>query len=363
MRWLFWVLFTLAPVTALAQVPTARSLFDDGIAHYQRGAYDEAAEAFEASYALRQAPSVLFNIARSWEKAGKTAKAINAWQGWLAVSPTSSQRPDAEAALRALSDRLVKQGLQALTVTSLPVNARVTIDGLFRGTTPLTVELPPMRHLVRLDLEGREPLEQTIDFTLDAPRVESFELPPLGSPRAAMLQPAPLMPFVAPLPPPTVPTGPERLGDGVVDVHIEADTTEVRLYRANGNPNGECRAPCDRPIARPDEKFYVAGDNVTPSTPFVLADHSRRGRVLLGVKAGNSAVGIGLGTTLTSLGVAGTIAGLVFLISPSTPDKTGPAVGATLGIGALLGGLAAFLLNATTVTFNDEVSPAGDSRR
>ena len=349
--------------TAFAQVPTARSLFDDGVAHYERGAYEQAAEAFEASYALRQVPSVLFNIARSWEKAGKTSRAINAWQGWLSVSPTSSQRPEAEAALRALGDKLAKQGLQALTVTSLPVNARVTIDGLVRGTTPVTVELLPTRHIIRLDLEGREPLEQTIDFTLDAPRREAFELPPLGSPRITLTQPTPLTPMLAPLPPPTMPSGPERLAEGVVEVHIESDNPDVRLFRANGNPNGECRTPCDRPIARPDELFFVAGANVTPSSTFVLTDRARRGQVRLGVKAGNYGVSLGLGTALTTLGLAGTIAGIVFLVSPTNQDRTAPAIGATLGIGALIGGLAAFLLNGTTVTFNDELSPRSAGSR
>jgi hypothetical protein len=340
--------------TVLAQAPTPRSLFEEGTALYEQGAWEQAAEKFEASYALRPVPVVRFNAARAWEKAGKTTKAIDAWQAWLAASPTSPQRPDGEAALRALGEKLAKQGLQALTITSLPVNARVIIDGLPRGTTPLTVELPATRHLLRLDLEGREPLERAIDFTLDAPRVEAFELPPLGSGLVAVTQPTLLAPVpLAPLPPPSLPVDSERYAAGVVEVHLETDNPEVRLFRANGNPNGECRAPCDRPIARPDEQFYIAGMNVMPSSPFVLADQARRGRVRLGVKAGNGAVALGLGTTLASLGVVGTIVGGVLYFSGLSADKTGPFLLAMAGVGSLIGGVLAFVLNATTVTFNE----------
>ncbi|MBL8923086.1 MAG: PEGA domain-containing protein [Myxococcaceae bacterium] len=341
---------------AFGQEPTPRALFEEGAALYERGEFERAAEKFDASWALRPVPVTKFNAARSWEKAGKTLKAIDAWQAWLALSPGAPQRGEAESALRTLGERLAKLGLQALTITTLPVQARVTIDGVPRGLSPVTVELPPTRHLLRLDLEGREPVERTIDFTLEAPRAEFVELAPLGTVPVAVLQPRPLAPVPLPAPVVPLPSDPGfalQLGDKQVLVHIVADDPEVRLFRANGNPNGECRTPCDVPVARADDDFLIGGKNITVSKTFVLADHQRRGRVNLNVKTGNAGVAFGLGTTLISLGIPGLILGTVFSFAPGSSDssRTAAAVGILLGAGAVVGGILAFVLNATTVTF------------
>lgn len=351
-------LLLVASSLAVAQPSTPRALFEDGAALFERGEFERAAEKFDASFALRPVPVTKFNAARSWEKAGKTLKAIDAWQAWLAQSPGAPQRSEAETALRSLGEKLAKQGLQALTISSLPGQARVTVDGVPRGLAPLTLELPPTRHLIRLDLDGREPLERTLDFTLEAPRAELFELPPLGAAPVAVLQPQPLAPRPLPapvVPQPSDPAFAQRLGEHQVQVHITADDPEVRLYRANGNPNGECRAPCDVPVVRADEDFFVAGKGVTPSKPFVLSDYQRRGRVSLSVKSGNAGVAFGLGTTLLALGIPGIILGVVFSVMPSASGDRAVGAGFALGLGAaaVVSGILAFALNATTVTFNE----------
>ena len=47
-----------------------------------------------------------------------------------------------------------------------PQGAAVQVDGQFVGTTPLTLEIPPGQHAVRVELSGFEPLEQ--ELTLGA---------------------------------------------------------------------------------------------------------------------------------------------------------------------------------------------------
>lgn len=347
--------------SSLASAQTPRALFEEGTALFEKGEFERAAERFDASFALRPVPVTRFNAARSWEKAGKTLKAIDAWQSWLELSPTAPQRPEGEAALQALGQRLASQGVQALTVTSLPVGARVSIDGAPRGVTPLTVELPPTRHLVRLDLDGREPVERALDFSLVAPRVERFELAPLGQAQgpAVLPGPTPLMP--APLPRPEVPrpTDPAfalSLSDDVAQVHIESDNREVRLFRMNGNPNGECRVPCDAPVARATELFFIGGQGVTTSNPFVLADHRHRGRVNLKVKAGSSGLFVGLGSMLVVGGVAGLSVGLGVAISggSSGRDVSLPVgLGLGLGLASILGAVVVMATNGTFVTFDE----------
>ncbi len=346
------VFVCLVATVAFAQSPKA--LFEEGTALYDAGQFEQAALKFEASYELRPVPVTKFNAAKSWELAGKTLNAVAAWQAYLPMSPSEGQRLEARAALKGLGDKLAKMGLQALTVTSLPLKATVTIDGVPRGLAPVTVELPASKHVVRVELAGREPIERYLDFTLEQPRLEAFDLLPLGSVPA----PVPLAIAPAPLPPPSIPrvtdpTFAQRLGNDVVQVHIDTEEPEVRLYRANGNPNGECRTPCDVPIARATDDFYVGGKGLSMSGSFVLVDHQKNGRANLIVKPGNALLAVGLGTVLTSLGIGLTILGGVFTFSSLSGDKLLPTIGLVSGIGLLVGGIVTFTANQTSVTFAD----------
>ncbi len=342
---------------ATAQSPSPRALFEEATALFEKGEFEGAAERFEASFDLRPVPATKFNAARSWEKANKPLKAIGAWQAWLAFSPPSApQRSEAEAALRALGQKLSNQGVQALTITSLPLFARVSVDGVPRGVAPVTVELVPTRHLVRLDLEGREPVERSIDFSLEAPRVEHFDLVPLGQtppPQPLALTPAPLVPRPLPRPEVPRPTDPAfalQLSDDVVQVHIESDHREARLFRVAGNPGGECRAPCDLPISRASDTFWIGGAGIVDSVQFVLSDHRYRGRASVNVKAGSAGVRYGLGLPLLTLGLTGIGLGIVFGILRSGVAEA--LLGVGLGSGAVVGAIVAQFASATTITFD-----------
>ena len=348
----WWLLLIVSSVT-FAQTP--RSLFDEGTALYSKGEFASAAVKFEASFAARPVPVTKFNIARSWEQAGETIKAIDAWQAWLAMSPSSPERPAAEQSLKTLGDKLARLGVQALTINSLPAGARVTIDGTAAGVVPLTVELTPTRHLIRLDVQGRVPVERTVFVQLDHPAVEFFELAPLDD-----SAPAPLaVTRPRPLPSPTVPTPMDAafaasLSNDTVQVHIETKEKELRLYRANGNPNGECRAPCDAPIARATDVFMIGGAGITPSRTFVLIDHARNGRVSLKVKAGSAGWLVGGGTLLTTVAVAALSIGFAFSLSGSG-DRTLPVgLGFGLGAASAIGAIVVFATNGTTITFEGE---------
>ena len=73
------------------------------------------------------------------------------WCGWIAPAARAVTAVSAAAA--------------ELTILSYPLGADVTIDGTFRGTTPLVVsDLDPGRHVVRLRLEGYDPYEETIEL-------------------------------------------------------------------------------------------------------------------------------------------------------------------------------------------------------
>lgn len=346
MRWCV-VLVLVAASLAFGQ---AKNRFEEGAALFEQGEFEAAAERFEASYVARPVPVTKFNAARSWERAGKTVKAIAAWQAWLSIAPGSPQRPEAEASLRALGQKLAKQGLQALTVTSLPLRATVSVDGTRVGDTPLTLELTPTRHQVRVELDGREPLERIIELGLEQPRVEAFELAPAKTVSLPPAPPAPLVqtdPFFHPDPPSApVLDGPQ------VRVHVDSDDPDTRLMRV-GNPSlaGECQAPCDKLIQKANDYFFLGGMGITPSGNFVLSDHSHRGQVTIKVKAGSSGLQLGLGVPMLTAAIAGLSIGLAFIPS-SLPDK-GIALGvgwSLFGVGGIVG-LIALITGMTTYSF------------
>lgn len=344
-----WVLFLVLATTAAAQ--DARALFEEGAALYEKGAYLAAALKFEASFAARPLPLTKFNVARCYEQAGKTVEAIDAWQAWLAMSPAARDRPEGEVALTALGRKLSRLGVQALTVSSLPTGARVFVDGVLRGPAPLTVELPAGRHLIRLEQEGRAPQERVIAFSVERPVAERFELEPLAAPQAPPAAPLVVLPDERPrVPRPAAePTDAPAL-DGV-RVVIDTSHRGVRLFRANGSPNGECRTPCDQLVSRASDNFFIAGDNVTASAPFVLADHRVRGAVRLKVKPGNATaflLGIVLGGTAA---VGGFSIGIPFSLSSTESFRVGGYAGLAVGAAGALTALVLGLTNTTAVTF------------
>jgi hypothetical protein len=123
----------------------------------------------------------------------------------------------------------------------------------------------------------------------------------------------------------------------------------------------ECRAPCDRPVERADDRFHVGGSGVTMSPEFTLLDHAKDGRVDVTVKAG-SAGGAALGTFLTTIGFAGLITGGTLAVigavgsSSSSVRESFLLSGLiTAGVGAVLTaiGFPVLLGNRTRLIFGD----------
>lgn len=69
-----------------------------------------------------------------------------------------------------------------LRVTSIlsgrPYTATVTVDGVSRGSTPLTLSLPPGRYAVRVERQGFQPFDQTVTVTAQKPTLLEADLLP-----------------------------------------------------------------------------------------------------------------------------------------------------------------------------------------
>jgi hypothetical protein len=89
-----------APGGAAIEAPAdaeARRLYEEGLARYKAGAYDEAIEKLRASYARVPAPGLLYNLAQAHRLKGDCAGALAYYRAYLDSPGTEVARPLAEA--------------------------------------------------------------------------------------------------------------------------------------------------------------------------------------------------------------------------------------------------------------------------
>ncbi|HZS42419.1 MAG TPA: tetratricopeptide repeat protein [Polyangia bacterium] len=90
------VLLLLSGAPAHAQAPDdvrrARQLSDEGLAQFNRGHYRQAIEAFEASFALRRLPVLLFDIAQAYRLDGDCDRALEHYRRYVREAPDAANR-------------------------------------------------------------------------------------------------------------------------------------------------------------------------------------------------------------------------------------------------------------------------------
>jgi hypothetical protein len=102
-----------------------------------------------------------------------------------------------------------------LEIQVRPDGARVLVDGLRSGATPLSLELPPARYTIRVESDGYEPLTETVTLVPGGEAIVTGELIPLATG---------IPPTVSPSPTPTAATE-AALPDLVIrSVRIELET-------------------------------------------------------------------------------------------------------------------------------------------
>lgn len=150
------------------------------------------------------------------------------------------------------------------------------------------------------------------------------------------------------------------------DAVLERRTGSVDLLEEDGTVSGTaslwtrvCTAPCHVAIPH-GEKLRIAGDGVTPSSPFTL-DPRHRG-VRIEADAGSQSLQ-SLGKTFVSTGLGLVALGTVLVVIPASGDdpssesafKTLRTVGyGALGAGGALAisGIPLWVMNGTTVTLS-----------
>jgi tetratricopeptide (TPR) repeat protein len=87
----------------------AKSLYEQGLSHYNLGEFDEAIKSFRAAYAIEPAPGLLFNIAQSFRLKKDYEQATYFYQTYLRLKPDAPNRADVEARLQEMQEALADQ--------------------------------------------------------------------------------------------------------------------------------------------------------------------------------------------------------------------------------------------------------------
>ncbi len=202
-----------APREALADAGKGRAprseaatLFDEASRAFDAGDFLRAAEAFDAAYRLAPAADTLWNEARSWDRGGDLARAAATLSRYLREAPPrAADRGVAQARLTQLTPRLGRIELHA------EAGAEVSVDGA--SAEPGVVYVNAGSHVVVATLRGARQ-QRTVEVARGDTVAVAFEAPlpppapPLAAPdeRVTSALPSPLAPV------PAVSSAPERRG-------------------------------------------------------------------------------------------------------------------------------------------------------
>jgi tetratricopeptide (TPR) repeat protein len=154
---------TPAPPTSAPadDVDIAKAHFNTGEAYYEHGRFVDAAREFEEAYRLAGKAPLLYNVGKSYDGANDFARALDAYQRFLAAAPPDNPDRDFSAKRVELLGTLVGK----VTIDGAIAGSSVTLDGRDAGTTPLSAPLivNPGRHQLGLAHEGYATWKSAVD--------------------------------------------------------------------------------------------------------------------------------------------------------------------------------------------------------
>ncbi len=161
-----------APASTGARA-AARKLVDEGIAAQDAKDYDRAIALYMRAFALDPHPLLLFNVGQAHRLAGCPQRAVPFYERYLALEPSGTQAPAAQAALAEIKRSQKPDGPACakdssadapaeslpeiatistgqLKLRSVPEGVTVMIDGTKVGVTPIERELATGPHTIAL---------------------------------------------------------------------------------------------------------------------------------------------------------------------------------------------------------------------
>jgi tetratricopeptide (TPR) repeat protein len=168
----------LAPITAWAQAPeaapvtnaspqqvAAKALYQQGVAFFRAGKFEAAAGLFKAAYEQDQSPTLLYNLARTYEEMGEPAQAAAHFQNYVELYPEAADRSDVERRLASLEAIVRGSAPGRLMVEAVPEGAVVFIDDVRVEPGPDGLWLLSKGlHIIRVEQAGFEPWRTNVEI-------------------------------------------------------------------------------------------------------------------------------------------------------------------------------------------------------
>lgn len=133
------LLLSPAPGGLRAGEDVAKEAYAKGVAHFEKGEYREAADAFREAHTLKPTWKVLYNVGQAEAAAKRYGLALEAFEAYLAQGGDDVPDLRREELLAEL-ERLRKM-VGTVEITA-PDGAQVFVDGVARGAAPLLGKLP-----------------------------------------------------------------------------------------------------------------------------------------------------------------------------------------------------------------------------
>jgi len=161
----------------------ARQLFMDGAERFSAEEYAGALESFTASYALRQVPIVLFNMAQTLRLLGRDAQALLAYERYL-LEETDLDPERAAAIDETMNELRARLAGVRLLVTMPGVEVRVGTRLLGTSPFPDVLWVEPGRQTFTATREGYRDATRTTTLRAGSEhdvRLGMEEIPPEGT--------------------------------------------------------------------------------------------------------------------------------------------------------------------------------------
>ena len=169
-----------APPPAGDDVDIAKAHFNPGQVNYEHGRFEDAAREFEEAYRLSGKAPLLYNVGKSYDGGNDFARALDAYQRFLAAAPADN--PDRDFSQKRVELLLTLVG--KIAVDGAVDGSAVTLDDKSVGTTPLpaALQVNPGRHKLEVAHEGFATFRAAVDVpvggtaTVAAKQIESVKV-------------------------------------------------------------------------------------------------------------------------------------------------------------------------------------------
>jgi hypothetical protein len=192
------------PSDAITEV--ARQRYNDGVAFYDAGRFEEARAAFLQAYALKRHPAVLLNLGQSELRSNHPVDAGNHLQQFLREHKEAT--PDQRAAAQKGIEEAKKKAPHVIVIVDAD-GADISVDGAIVGKSPLIdpVFVEPGKHTFVASYGGKS-ATTSLDARVGPAMAANLSL---GVGGAAA---SPMGPAVGPAPDPGAPPPPQPTGPG-----------------------------------------------------------------------------------------------------------------------------------------------------